>query len=296
MNIFNYPKSKIILKSAGVVVALFLILVAINTFGVSVKNQLTKYSVNKEKNNIPPATNYNQNGSDIQILEQNSIDIENTDENIEEEIIILPEENESDTKNTANIEVAIPESVNLNVPFISQAPTGNWDLPFKEACEEVSLLMVDQFYQGTSFANTAESEKAVKKLTDFVEKDLELAVDTDAKETASVMEKYFGYKNVRVVYDITIEDIKKELAQGNPVIIPAAGRMLGNPYYRPPGPPYHMLVVKGYTKTKFITNDPGTRHGKDFTYNFDTLYNAIHDWNNGNVDQGKKVMIVVEAK
>ena len=61
------------------------------------------------------------------------------------------------------------------------------------------------------------------------------------------------------------------------------------------GPLYHMLVVKGYTKDgTIITNDPGTRRGADFLYDPDALFNAVHDWNGGNVNEGAKVMVVVE--
>ena len=36
--------------------------------------------------------------------------------------------------------------------------------------------------------------------------------------------------------------IKEFLMAGKLVIVPAAGRQLGNPYYKAPGPVYHMLV------------------------------------------------------
>ena len=48
--------------------------------------------------------------------------------------------------------------------------------------------------------------------------------------------------------------------RGVPVLLPAAGRLLRNPYFSGQGPLYHMLVVKGYTRDgKIITDDPGTR-------------------------------------
>lgn len=188
----------------------------------------------------------------------------------------------------------LPETINLNVPFTAQAPSGNWSLPFKEACEEASILMVDKFYRQQPLGNSGDIENDIKNIVEFEKQKLGFYLDTDAEQTASILKDYFGYSEVRVIYDITIEDIKKELAQGRPVIVPAAGRMLGNPNYKRPGPLYHMLVIKGYIKTKFITNDPGTRHGKDFVYDFKVLYNAIHDFNDGRVNEGKKVMIVVE--
>ena len=35
----------------------------------------------------------------------------------------------------------------LEVPFTSQSPDGNWSEPWQNACEETSILMVDNFYQ-----------------------------------------------------------------------------------------------------------------------------------------------------
>lgn len=190
----------------------------------------------------------------------------------------------------------LPETINLNVPFTAQAPSGDWSLPFKEACEEASILMVNKFYRQQPLGNSGDIENDIKDIVEFEKQKFGFYSDTDAEQTASILKDYFSYSKVRVTYDITIEDIKKELAQGRPVIVPAAGRMLGNPNYKRPGPLYHMLVIKGYTKTKFITNDPGTRHGKDFAYGFKVLHNAIHDFNNGLVNEGKKVMIVIVAE
>jgi hypothetical protein len=63
------------------------------------------------------------------------------------------------------------------------------------------------------------------------------------------------------------------------LILPTLGRELQNPNFKNPGPIYHMLVVQGYTKSgEIITNDPGTRKGKDYLYNPEILFNAIGDW------------------
>ena len=60
-----------------------------------------------------------------------------------------------------------------------------------------------------------------------------------------------------------------------------------------------MLVIRGYEDGRLITNDVGTRHGKNFTYKNETLMDAIHDWDNAatNYDEGilkgaKKVLVV----
>lgn len=281
-------RSKLLLILFTGAVSLGLILVVFNTIGIKIKNQLIENSLEKEQATLPPAIDYQNNVNVGIILPDNKTVIE------EKPVIEQPKQNADQNKIVDSTITQLPTTANLNVSFTSQAPGGNWDLPFKEACEEASILMVDKFYKGQSFVSASETEDEIKNIVDFEEQKLNFRLDTDAKQTAQLIKDYFGYTNVRVVYDITIDDIKKEIAQGKPVIVPAAGRMLGNPYYRQPGPLYHMLVIKGYTETKFVTNDPGTRNGKNFTYTFDKLYNAIHDWNNGNVNEGEKVMIVVD--
>ena len=56
-----------------------------------------------------------------------------------------------------------------------------------------------------------------------------------------------------------------------------------------------MLVIKGYTKNGFVTNDPGTRRGASYPYSFNVLYNANGDWDHDteSVNQTKKMIIVV---
>jgi len=103
-----------------------------------------------------------------------------------------------------------------------------------------------------------------------------------------------------VRYDVQLEDIKKELNAGNIVITPMAGRLLGNPYYTSPSPVYHYMLFKGYDdgREEFLTNDPGTKRGKNYRYNYKVAYNAIHDWTGSKqtISRGKKAMIVVKFK
>ena len=91
-----------------------------------------------------------------------------------------------------------------------------------------------------------------------------------------------------------MEQIKKEIASGRPVIVPAAGRILPNPNFTPPGPKYHMLVIKGYNSTQFITNDQGTRKGDGFVYTYNSLLNALHDWDPGDILNGRKAVLVFD--
>jgi len=188
----------------------------------------------------------------------------------------------------------LPRSVDLAIPFTSQAPRANWAQPYQDACEEASVLMAHAFYK----KETLTAESADEQILQIIEWEKSRFGDykhTTAHETASIFKEYYNYENVRIIMNPTADAIKKELAAGHPVIVPAAGRLLGNKYFRAPGPLYHMLVVRGYDwRGNFITNDPGTRRGNGFKYKEKILMNAIHDWHDTDIKQGNKVVIVVD--
>lgn len=195
-------------------------------------------------------------------------------------------------------------SVNLDVPFSPQAPHANWALPYQEACEEASVLLVHKFFKNEPLTPEI-ADREILKIVEWEKKHFGFYEHTSAEQTAEILRNFFGYQKVEAKYDISIDDIKKELREGRPIIVPFAGRKLGNPYYRQPGPVYHMLVIKGFTQDgKFITNDVGTKRGKDFLYHPNILWNAIHDapeggstWNHPKPEEyilsGRKAMIVV---
>ncbi len=187
-----------------------------------------------------------------------------------------------------------PAQVNLDVPFTSQAPNKNWNLPYNEFCEEASSLMAASYIRGLSIPTANFADARLLEIKAFEERRFGYYQDTTAEETAIILREFYKLPKVRTLYNPTVVDIKTALADGKAVIMPAAGRDLGNPYFQNPGPLYHMLVIKGYTANgKFITNDPGTQHGANYIYNADVLMNAMHDWNNGNIELGKKVIIIV---
>ncbi|MCD6270289.1 C39 family peptidase [bacterium] len=189
--------------------------------------------------------------------------------------------------------LSVPEEINLEIPFILQAPFSDWSYPFNHTCEEAAVLMAHYYLEGKTIIEPAVARKELLALVEYEKKNYGFHEDTSTEQTAQLIRDYYGYK-VKVYYDISLEDIKKELARGNPVIVPTAGRLLNNPYFTPPGPIYHMLVVKGYTPTEFITNDPGTKRGADYSYSYQVLEKAIHDWNNGDVENGKSAMISIQ--
>lgn len=188
----------------------------------------------------------------------------------------------------------LPSEVNLAVPFTVQAPNANWDEVHQEFCEEASMLMATSYIKGWDIPDADTADQKMFEIKAFEENRFGYYKDTTAEETAAIIREFYRIDKVKVVYDPTIGDIKEALNEKKIILAPAAGRQLGNPYFRQPGPLYHMLVIKGYTKEgNIITNDPGTRRGADFIYNPNILLNAIHDWNGGDVDHGRKVVIIV---
>lgn len=200
---------------------------------------------------------------------------------------------EEKTENKVIENTPLPESFILDIPFVTQAPFRRWEeYPFNHTCEEASVLQIYYYFERKQVKEDEVYEKLLD-LVDFEIKNYGFHEDTSAAQTAKLIGDYYGYKT-KVVYDISLEDIKKEIAQGNPIIIPTAGRLLGNPHFTPPGPLYHMLVIKGYNQKEFITNDVGTYEtGENWPYSYDTIKKAIHDWNNGDALNGKSAMIVI---
>ncbi len=188
----------------------------------------------------------------------------------------------------------VPSSYNLAVPFTSQAPFAKWDEMHGEACEEASIYMVAAFYKGVAGKiDPTVADAELYRLVAIENETFGYYKDTDAAETARLAKIAYGFSRVDLVEDPTADQIKAFIASGHPVIVPAAGRQLRNPNFTGDGPPYHMIVIRGYTETQFITNDPGTRRGESYVYGIDTIMAAMHDWNGGDVDNGKKVVIVI---
>jgi hypothetical protein len=204
--------------------------------------------------------------------------------------------------NTSNENVnAIPEpkplpvEFNLSVPFTTQAPLVNWDHAHDEACEEAALMIVDAYWNDLSLSDKAAVDRTLLDIEAWETERFGYYESTTVEETVIMAREYFHMTNVSVVEDPTVEQLKRLIADGKPVLVPAAGRELGNPNFRSPGPLYHFLVLKGYTADTFITNDPGTRKGADYVYDIDVIMNAMHDWNGGDVLNGEKAVIVVEG-
>lgn len=186
------------------------------------------------------------------------------------------------------------------VPFVAQAPFGDWGDPRQQdGCEEISALMAMAWAKGESLSRRQALERLFA-ISAYEETTYGSYHDTSAKDTVQrIFQEYLEYLNVEVIERVTVEAIKRELMLGNLVITPMDGQLLNNPYYSPPGPERHMVVVIGYdpASDEFITNDPGTRRGEGYRYDASDFVRAIRDYPTGNQipisSSSRSAMIVV---
>ncbi len=203
-----------------------------------------------------------------------------------------------------------------HVPFLCQAPDGKWVQPFADGCEEAAIIMAERWLnyheqdRGAArlpagqamrrLYSRSEGKKEILDMVSFQKKTLGGHYDLTAEQSLQLMRDYYGYSSGEVITLSSYQDIISELDKGNILILPAAGRLLKNPYFTPPGPLYHYLVVTGYdpVKKQFITNDPGTRRGYNFRYPYQRLFLAVHDWagSKKNILTGEKRAIVISQK
>ena len=180
----------------------------------------------------------------------------------------------------------------LAVPFTPQAPYAVWDETHQEACEEASMLMVAEYYDGNRQPRF-DKNYANEKILELVawEEEHGYPIDVTAAQVVSILKERYGL--IARVEPYSAAAVRSAIQAQQPVILPAAGKLLGNPNFRNGGPLYHMLVVKGYEGDEFITNDPGTRKGESYRYQGSVIAGAVHDWNGGDVTNGVQIMVVL---
>jgi uncharacterized protein YoaH (UPF0181 family) len=140
------------------------------------------------------------------------------------------------------------EKIFQNVPFTSQAPTGKWKDPvFQNGCEEVALLMAEKWASGQAFGIPKEVAREIREITETEQKYFpQDPYDLSVADTLFLSQKYFPQLQVALLRNVTKEDLKNALFEGNIIIIPANGQKLQNPNFTAPGPLYHTLLLRGY--------------------------------------------------
>lgn len=175
---------------------------------------------------------------------------------------------------TPPAEPIIPSAKTLSVPYTVQAPLVNWNV-HEESCEEAAALMYHYFLASSKLniipTQTADSE--MRAMKNWQVKNYGREPDLNLTQLGEFMKGYYGYR-FRVTNSITADTIKKEIAAGNPVLVPVITHALGNPHYGR-NPSYHILVIKGYDANGVITNDAGVKEGRNYYYAWATVWHAI---------------------
>jgi hypothetical protein len=191
---------------------------------------------------------------------------------------------------SVSIAEPVPASSNMTVPFYSQAPLGNWEPPWSDACEEASLLIAANYYY--SYRWTApEFADRILNLIEWEKEHLGVYIDTSTVQNAIILNDYL-HLNVVFLENPSFYQVKKILSEGHLILMPVAGKELGNSNYINGGPTYHVLLLKGYSGNKVITHDVGTSVGADYAYEWNTVANANHDLADP-IDSGAKIMIEI---
>ena len=192
------------------------------------------------------------------------------------------------------------QTIMHEVPFTAQAPLGDWSNPRQaEGCEESSALMAMRWVQGRPI-DLAEAEQEIVSMSNWERDHFGYYEDTSVDDTAErIFGGWFGYDRMEVKKDVGVSDIYDALAAGNLVVAAVNGTILGNPYFRLPGPVRHMVLVVGYDAEtgEFVVNEPGTTKGAAWRYHRQVFADALHDYDSGvslPLPERRTAMIVVK--
>ncbi|MDX9779259.1 MAG: hypothetical protein RBT30_03410 [Patescibacteria group bacterium] len=276
----------------------FLILVII--FFVPLFSQEEDFVFEKIITDLEEGVNVNFDNSPIEEI----IELEPTDEEVDMMTEVLVEDSEVDVGavsiNKDSSLNSVNEKIILSVPFIAQAPLGDWSDPRQQdACEEAGVLMAMAWIKDRGDIDPVVAQAEIIALADWQQEKFGEHRDLHIADVATrLFGDYFNYQLVEIKTLNNKFDLIQALKENKIILIPSDGQALANPYFSPPGPERHLLVVTGYNPEtdEFITNDPGTRQGRSFVYGADKLFNAIRVYPSGyheEIVQSDKLGLVV---
>ena len=137
----------------------------------------------------------------------------------------------------------------------------------------------------------------ILRMFEIKEKAFGPSLEEDSDQNVSFINDYLNSNwEAHIAESPTVEEIKDELNNGHPVIMPVDGRMLDNRYYTTTH--YHVFVISGYDDDKgvFITQDGGTYRGHDYEYSYEIIMDAMHDYNPTDMSMGRRVAIFTGPK
>lgn len=192
------------------------------------------------------------------------------------------------------ISIFLPSFVHtaeINVPFTSQAPYANWSEPWHNACEETSITMVHGYYTNNLSFTKIEAKQHILEIFSIKNTFIGKSFDEPVEIVTQLINEFLPWE-AHILENPTITDIKREIDANQPVIIPVLANTLQNPHFRGTFP-YHMLVISGYDDNtkEFITQEPGTRYGKNYRYTYDTIDAAIRDFDPLDIENAPRRVI-----
>jgi len=146
----------------------------------------------------------------------------------------------------------------LDVPFYPQ--TDNYRDVTRTCNSSACAMCLQYFKPGTLHGERGDD--------DYIRRVFQIGDTTDHNVQTKVLELY-GIKS-RFLYNLTFDDLDRELADGRPVVI---GILHRGPLSRPTGG--HMLVVIGKSGNDYVVNDS---------------YGSLYDGYTGSVYNGKRAV------
>ncbi|MDM8523690.1 C39 family peptidase [Desulfococcaceae bacterium HSG8] len=174
-----------------------------------------------------------------------------------------------------DVDVESPGPENLNIPFISQVPPGDWNNT--KNCGQTCCAMIFAYYNGT-----VPTEQDIKKIDDWMYENYGDSVNnyngsyTTVDKLAKLAKDYGGFQNSEARRQWNMSDLQNELDNDHPVIVAIRLNMettgIG-----------HFMVLRGMDDNYVYVNDPGkslaSGHGKNKRY---TRTEFSDSWNTQN--------------
>ncbi|MEA3454648.1 MAG: VWA domain-containing protein, partial [Candidatus Caldatribacteriota bacterium] len=146
----------------------------------------------------------------------------------------------------------------IPVPYITQVPPGEWTST--RNCGPASFLMVYCYHN-----KTTPTEQGIRDINDwFVEKEIWSNTNkyngrgASPEELEKLAKEYGGFSESYRDTKWNLDKIEQEINAGRPVIVAVFGKIITmSGYERDLRKNGHWVVVRGFTETHVICNDPG---------------------------------------
>ncbi len=141
--------------------------------------------------------------------------------------------------------------------------------------------MYNEFYLKNKYPDNSipynQLEINFKKLKEWQKNNYLGESNLSIEKIAKLAYDYFGL-NYKLLKNFTVDEIKNEIANNRPVIIPAATGSLNNIRYGKSNL-YHILLIIGYNSKGAVIHDCGVSNGKAICYKWEYIFNSIKEQN-----------------